>query len=84
LQLGEPERGLPLVSEALKLKLEMICCHLVQAQILGSLGRLESAGAAVSEAYRHRRDLNSALIRIMFPYRDPSAADQLAEAFKLG
>ena len=26
--LGEPERGLPLVSEALKLKPEAICCHM--------------------------------------------------------
>ena len=33
--LGDPERGLPLASEALKLKPEAICCHITHAKILG-------------------------------------------------
>jgi len=83
-RLGEPERGLPLVSEAMKLKPEAICCHLTHAQILKSLGRLEPATAAASEAYRHRPDLNPALIRTMFPFRDRSISDHLAGGFGRG
>ena len=77
LQLGEPERGLPLTSEALKLKPEAPCCHIVHAQILKTIGRSESAEAAVAKAYRLRPDLNEALVRAVFPYRDRSVPDRL-------
>ena len=33
--LGDPERGSPLASEALKLKPEAICCHIITCQNLG-------------------------------------------------
>ena len=78
-QLGEPERGLPLVSEASKLKPEALCCHIVNATILTALGRSEEAQVAISEVYGHRPDLNKALIRIMFAHRDRSVPNHLAK-----
>ncbi|MBV9975883.1 MAG: adenylate/guanylate cyclase domain-containing protein [Hyphomicrobiales bacterium] len=83
LQLGEPERGLPLISEATKLKPEALCCYITQAQILQSLGRLEPAKGALSEAYRRRPDLNEGLVRAMFPYRDCLVSDRLVEALPI-
>jgi adenylate cyclase len=77
--LGDPERGLPLVSEALKLKPEAICCHITHAKISASLGRHEAAKAAISDVYRCRPDLNRALINAMFPHRDRSIPSQLTE-----
>jgi TolB-like protein len=78
-RLGEPERGLPLVSEALKLKPEALCCHIAYAQILSALGRSEAA-AAIAEAHRRRPDLSIDLIRKMFPHRDRTFPEQLAQA----
>jgi adenylate cyclase len=77
--LGDPERGLPLVSEALKLKPEAICCHITHAKISASLGCHEAAKVAISHAYRCRPDLNRSLINAMFPHRDRSIPSQLAE-----
>ena len=77
--LGDPERGLPLVSEALKLKPEAICCHITHAKISVSLGGHEAAKAAISDVYRCRPDINRALINVMFPHRDRSIPGQLAE-----
>jgi adenylate cyclase len=77
--LGDPERGSPLVSEALKLKPEAICCHITHAKISTSLGRHEAAKAAISYVHRHRPDVNRALVNIMFPHRDRIIPDQLAE-----
>jgi adenylate cyclase len=77
--LGDPERGLPLVSEALKLKPEAICCHITHAKISASLGRHDAAKVAISEAYRCRPDLNRSLINTMYPHRDRSVPSQLAE-----
>jgi adenylate cyclase len=77
--LGDPERGSPLVSEALKLKPEAICCQITHAKISVSLGRHEAAKAAISDIYRCRPDLNRALINVMFPHRDRSIPGQLAE-----
>jgi adenylate cyclase len=77
--LGNPERGTPLVSEALKLKPEAVCCHIIYAKISTSLGLSEVAKAAISDAYRCRPDLNRALINAMFPHRDRSIVDQFAE-----
>jgi adenylate cyclase len=82
-RLGEHERGLPLVSEALKLKPEALCCHIIHAGILKALGRSEAASAAISKAYQRRPDLNRALIGAMFPHRDRSVADGLAETLGL-
>jgi len=79
LRLGQPERGLPPVSEALKLKPEAICCHLIYAQISSALGHSEAAKVAIAKAYQHRPDLNAALIRTMFPHRDRSVADSLTD-----
>ncbi len=81
--LGDPERGLPLVSEALKLKPEAICCHITHAKISTSLGRYEAAKVAISDAYRRRPDLNRSLINAMFPHRDRSIPSQLAECLEL-
>jgi adenylate cyclase len=77
--LGDPERGSPLVSEALKLKPEAICCHIIYAKISASLGRHEAAKAAISDVYLCRPDLNRALINVMFPHRDRDIPGQLAE-----
>jgi len=77
--LRDPERGLPLASEALKLKPEAICCHITHAKILASLGRHEAAKAAISDVYRLRPDISRALVDAMFPHRDRSIPDQLAE-----
>ena len=77
--LGDPERGLPLVSEAIKLKPEAICCHITHAQISASLSRHEAAKVAISEAFRYRPDLNRSLIDAMYPHRDRSIPSQLAE-----
>jgi adenylate cyclase len=77
--LGDPERGSPLVSEAIKLKPEAICCHITHAQISASLSRHEAAKVAISEAFRYRPDLNRSLIDAMYPHRDRSIASQLAE-----
>jgi len=77
LRLGEPERGLPLTSEALKLKPEAPCCHIAHAQILKTIGRSEAAEAAVVKAYQLRPDLDEALVRTVFPYRDQSVPDRL-------
>jgi adenylate cyclase len=77
--LGDPERGSPLVSEALKLKPEAICCHIIYTKISASLGRHEAAKAAISDVYRCRPDLNRALINVMFPHRDKDIPGQLAE-----
>jgi adenylate cyclase len=77
--LGDPKRGSPLVSEAIKLKPEAICCHIIHAKISASLGRHEAAKAAISDAYRYRPDLDRALINVMFPHRDESVPGQLAE-----
>jgi adenylate cyclase len=79
LRLGDPERGSLLVSEAIKLKPEAICCHITHAKISASLGRHEAAKAAISDVYRCRPDLNRALINVMFPHRDRSIPSQLAE-----
>jgi adenylate cyclase len=79
--LGDPARGSPLVSEALKLKPEAICCHVVSAKIADSLGRHDAAEAAISDAYRRRPDLNRALIDVMFPHQDRSIPGQLADLF---
>ncbi|MBR1212611.1 adenylate/guanylate cyclase domain-containing protein [Bradyrhizobium sp. JYMT SZCCT0180] len=76
--LGDPERGSPLVSEALKLKPEAICCHVTHAKISASLGRHETAQAAISAVYRCRPDINRSLINVMFPHRDRSIPSQLA------
>jgi tetratricopeptide (TPR) repeat protein len=83
LRLGQPERALPPVSEALKLKPEAICCHMIYAQVLNALGQREAAKAAISKAYRLRPDLNGGLIKAMFPHRDRSVADRLAEILAL-
>ena len=77
--LGDPERGSPLASEALKLKPEAVRCHIIHAKLLASLGRHEAAKAAISDVYRCRPDLNRALINVMFPHRDRSIPSQLAE-----
>jgi adenylate cyclase len=77
--LGDPERGSPLVSEAIKLKPEAICCHITHAQISASLSRHEAAKVAISEAFRYRPDLNRSLIDAMYPHRDRSIPSQLAE-----
>jgi adenylate cyclase len=77
--LGDPERGSPLASEAIKLKPEAISCHITHAKISTSLGRHEAAQAAISAVYRYRPDINRSLINVMFPYRDRSIPSQLAE-----
>ncbi len=81
-RLGEPERGLLLISEALKLKPEAICNHVAYAQLLAAVGRNEAADAAVSEAFRRRPNLDQILIGTMFPYRDQSMRDRLAMALR--
>jgi adenylate cyclase len=83
LRLGEPERGLPLVGEALRLKPEALCAHAVHAAILNALGRPEAVDAEVSETFRQRPDLDRTLIRSMFPHRDRSIPDGIADLFAL-
>jgi adenylate cyclase len=77
--LGDPERGLPLAREALRLKPEAICCHITHAKISASLGDHEAAKAAISDVFRCRPDINRSLINGMFPYRDRSIPSQLTE-----
>ena len=75
---GDPARGLPLASEAVKLRTEAVCCHITHAKILATLGRHEAAKTAISDAFRCRPDMNKALIDVMFPHRDRSIPSQLA------
>jgi tetratricopeptide (TPR) repeat protein len=77
LRLGEPERGLPLASEALKLKPDAPSCHLVHAEILRATGRSDAAKVSIAKAYQVRPDLNEALVRAIFPYRDRSIPNRL-------
>ena len=80
---GAPERGLPLVNEAIKLKPDAICCHIVYAKITASLGRHEDATAAISEAYRCRPDLSRSLLDFMFPHRDTSIPGKMADLLEI-
>jgi hypothetical protein len=82
-RIGEPERGLPLISEASNLKRDALCCHIVNAQILTALGRSKDAEAAILEARTRRPDLNRALLRLIFPHRDRSVADGLADLLEI-
>ena len=60
-RIGELERGLSLVSEALKLKPDAPCCHIVHAEILRATGRPDAAKTSIAKAYKVRPDLNEAL-----------------------
>ena len=82
-RLGEPERGLPMASEASKLKPEAPFCHIIRAGLLNTLGRSEEATFAATEAFRCRPDLNKALIEIMFPHRDRSVSENLMDVIGL-
>ena len=81
--LGAPERGAPLISEAVKLKPELMFCHLIYAKISASLGRHDAAKVAIADAYRCRPDLGDALINIMFPHRDRAIRRQFSELLGL-
>jgi adenylate cyclase len=66
LRMDEPERGLPLTSEALKLKPDAPSFHLVHAEILRATGRSDAAKASLATAYQVRADLNEALVQRFF------------------
>ena len=52
-------------------------CHIVHAEILRATGRSDAAKASIARAYQVRPDLNEALVRTIFPYRDRSIPDRL-------
>jgi adenylate cyclase len=83
LRLGEPVRALPLVGQALRLKPEALCAHAVHAAILDALGRPSAVDAEVSETFRQRPDLDRTLVGSMFPHRDRSIPDRIADLFAL-
>ena len=83
LQLGDAEHGAVLVREALKLKPDALCCQIISAEIMTALGRTNAAQAAISEVYRQRPDVNRALVRAFFPFRDRSIPEHLADVLQM-
>jgi TolB-like protein len=83
LQLGEPDRGGVLVREALKLKPEALCCQIMDVEILTALGRSDAAQAAIAMINTQRPDVSRALIRAIFPYRDRSVSEHLADVLQM-
>lgn len=82
LRLGLHDSGLTYAEEATKLGPEMPSSYAAYAALLGAIGHLEEARAALATAFMLRPDLDLRAVKAMFPYSDPKDEKRLADAIR--